>query len=167
MVAFNNPDAMNREEWVAYFNSEKRQRLLLELARTIAKSTGLEITFEGVYRQGFLDEHSLESITPFVIAQLEFQKELLLRQSLVGSIFEIGKNARIRNGIIRQDYVKFEKLYLPLDSSSPLPGLRPNPNPIFYEGTADADGVYRGKWRFSSDVGDLAREGTFELISVR
>ena len=156
------PNNPSREELVQWFNSPDIQENVLAYARECSRERGLDITFEGVYRQGFLERPDLVNLDPFVIAQNSAERALNNQGILRGTIFEFMKSARILDGRISPVHISFAKQYEP----SSIPGYRVNPNPIFYEGKANADQVYRGRWRFSSDVGDLARRGTFELIAI-
>jgi hypothetical protein len=158
-MRFNNPNGLTREEIVAFFNAEETQRGVLEFARSSSREAGLEISFEGVYRQGFLEDNNLVNLMPFVIAQSREAIVARNRGILEGMVFEFMKYAFI-SGKIDEKNISFVKQY------EPNPFLKVNPNPIEYFGVATADGVYRGKWRFSSDRGDLARNGTFEIIPV-
>jgi len=160
MVCIKDPNNPSREELVAFFNSEEVQRGVLDFAHKSSREAGMEVSFEGVYKQGFLTNPRLMNLMPFVIAQTTESRDLNSEGFLEGVIFEFMKYALIRNGQIDTKRISFIKQY------EPNPIVPVNPNPIFYEGSSDADGVYRGTWRFSSDVGDLARQGSFELIKI-
>jgi hypothetical protein len=162
MVCILDPNNPSREELIAFFNSEEIQATALEYAKTLAEELGLEVTFHGVYRQGFLEQPDLINFNPFVIGQNQEHKRLVSSGTLQGVVLELMKGAFIFDGIINSKQVRFTKRYV----QRMCPFSRINENPIFYEGTKGAEEVYRGSWRFNSDVGDLARNGTFDLFQV-
>lgn len=99
--------------------------------------------------------------TPFVIAQSPEAISIRQNGALEGVVIELMKQANIQEGIITPQRIAFKKLY---DQRASL--IRVNPNSISYEGFCKEDGIYRGKWKFYSPIGDLAQEGNFELMEV-
>jgi len=159
MVCIN--EGPSREELVAFFNSDGIQQDSLEYAREAASQSGRLVTFQGVFRQGFLDKPDLLMSTPFIIAQSPEAISVRQNGALEGVVIELMKQANIQEGIITPQRIAFKKLYDPRASL-----VRVNPNSISYKGFCKEDGIYRGKWKFYSPIGDLSQEGNFELMEV-
>jgi len=148
------------EFYAGIFSSDNIREEMLANAKRLAKNNGLEVTFEGEYRQAISYDSDVEMPTQFVIAQTEEEKGKLKQGVLEGRVIEMDSAMAFIRGTINSIEVNFEKRY------REHPFFCLNPNPISYSGASKDGKIYRGKWNFESDVGNMAREGKFELRRI-
>jgi len=163
-MGFSLNNSAENESWLAFVrdsNLPEVQAVILRTSEQAALARNLTILFYGVYSQAKQGCSEEPLNMPFVIAQNPIQRRLPT-PALEASVIETPFEAQISGGILRKNYVKFEKLYLP---SELLGGAKFNPVPVFYEGISLDGKEYAGEWSFDERATvNLEGKGMFKLL---